>query len=158
MANKRSSPPSKSRKQTTSQARSWQRFWPLIGLAVVALGAFLAFGFFRPTAPAQTATLPAEISVQEAYRLYQDGYFLLDVRTQEEWDAIHVPNATLIPLDQLPNRLNELPKDRPILVICRSGNRSQVGRDILRQNGFEATSISGGIRAWQAAGYPIVVP
>ncbi len=150
---------SKSKHQKLPKTQqSLYRIWLPAALAIVALGLFLGLGFFRSSAPAATRTLPAEISVQEAYRLYQDGYFLLDVRTQEEWDTFHVPNATLIPLDQLPNQLSELPKDKPILVICRSGNRSQVGRDILLENGFEATSISGGILAWQAAGYPIVTP
>ena len=101
--------------------------------------------------------LPAEISVQEAYNLYQDGVFLLDVRTQGEWDEIHVPNATLVPLDELPNRLSELPKDQEIVVMCRTGNRSRTGRDILTTAGFEnVTSMAGGIVNWQAAGYPTV--
>lgn len=101
-------------------------------------------------------TLPASISVQEAHDLYQDGVFVLDVRTQEEWDEFHAPNTTLIPLDQLESRLGELPKDEPIIVVCRSGNRSQAGRDILLANGFEsATSIDGGLNAWRTAGFPI---
>ncbi len=131
--------------------------WLWVALGVLVLG-FLAVGFLRGVGTVSSNRLPLEISVEQAYRLYQQGYFLLDVRTQEEWDSIHVPNATLIPLDQLPQRLNELPKDRPILVICRSGNRSQTGRDILLQNGWNATSIRGGLRAWQAAGYPVVTP
>jgi rhodanese-related sulfurtransferase len=102
------------------------------------------------------AALPAEISVEEAYRKYQEGVFLLDVRTQEEWDDFHAPNTTLIPLDQLEDRLNELPQNEEIVVVCRSGNRSQAGRDILRNGGFEqSTSMSGGLNAWRAAGYPI---
>jgi rhodanese-related sulfurtransferase len=94
--------------------------------------------------------------VDEAYQKYQDGVFLLDVRTQEEWDEYHAPDTTLIPLDQLEGRLDELPQDEEIVVVCRSGNRSQAGRDILRNNGFErSTSMSGGLNAWRAAGYPI---
>lgn len=96
-----------------------------------------------------------EISVDEAYELYQAGVFVLDVRTQEEWDEYHAPNTTLIPLDQLPNRLSELPKDREIVVVCRSGNRSQEGRDILLDAGFTATSMAGGLKEWYAKGYPI---
>lgn len=99
--------------------------------------------------------LAREISVDEAYRMYQAGVFVLDVRTQEEWDEYHAPNTTLIPLDQLPSRLNELPKDREIVVVCRSGNRSQQGRDILLNAGFNATSMTGGLKEWYARGYPI---
>lgn len=101
-------------------------------------------------------TLPAFVSVDEAYQMYEEGTFVLDVRTPEEWDEYHAPNTTLIPLDELASRVNELPKDEPIVVICRSGNRSQTGRDILLQAGFNATSTNGGLNAWRDSGYPIV--
>jgi phage shock protein E len=114
-----------------------------------------------PMTPLATATaaeigLPAEISVEEAYLKYQQGAFFLDVRTQEEWDQFHIPNTTLIPLDELTTRLNELPQDRVIVVVCRSGNRSQQGRDILLQTGFSnVTSMIGGVAQWSALNYPI---
>lgn len=109
-----------------------------------------------PPATESAAALPAEISVDEAYQKYQEGIFLLDVRTPEEWDEFHAPDTTLIPLDELEMRLDELPKGEEIVVVCRSGNRSQVGRDILLANGFEQTiSMAGGLKAWQAAGYPV---
>lgn len=101
-------------------------------------------------------TLPASISVDEAYQMYQEGTFVLDVRTPEEWNEFHAPNTTLIPLDELASRLDELPKDQPILVVCRSGNRSQTGRDILLQAGFDATSMNGGLTEWRAKGYSVV--
>lgn len=101
-------------------------------------------------------SLPTEISVDEAYDKYQQGIFLLDVRTQEEWDDFHAPGTTLIPLDELEGRLDELPKGEEIVVVCRSGNRSQAGRDILLSNGFDqATSVAGGLNAWREAGYPV---
>jgi rhodanese-related sulfurtransferase len=100
-----------------------------------------------------TASLPTEISVANAFTKYQQGAFFLDVRTQEEWNEFHAPNSTL---DQLPSRLNELPKDKEIVVVCRSGNRSQQGRDILLNAGFtKVTSMTGGLSEWRAAGYPI---
>lgn len=103
-----------------------------------------------------TDSLPASVSVDEAYQLYEEGTFVLDVRTPEEWNEYHVPDTTLIPLDELASRLNELPEDQPIVVICRSGNRSQTGRDILLQAGFNATSTTGGLSAWRDSGYPVV--
>ena len=104
-----------------------------------------------------TAELATTVSVDEAYELYQEGVFFLDVRTQEEWNDFHAPNSTLIPLDQLPNRLDELPSDQPIVVVCRSGNRSQSGRDILLEAGFsEVASMSGGLTEWVSQGYPSV--
>jgi rhodanese-related sulfurtransferase len=113
----------------------------------------------RPADVANSSTnqsLSAEISVDKAYKMYEDGTFLLDVRTQEEWNDYHVPDTTLIPLDQLADRLSEVPKDQPVVVVCRSGNRSQQGRDILKQAGFEqVTSMAGGLKTWQAQGYPV---
>ncbi|MEA5077769.1 MAG: rhodanese-like domain-containing protein, partial [Anaerolineaceae bacterium] len=64
------------------------------------------------------------------------------------------PGATLIPLGELANRLSELPKDQEIVVVCRSGNRSAQGRDILLNAGFtNVTSMAGGMNQWSAAGY-----
>ena len=100
---------------------------------------------------------PMTISVEKAYELYQNNTFFLDVRTQEEWNESHAPNSTLIPLDQLANRLTELPDDQLIVVVCRSGNRSQQGRDILLDAGFtQITSMAGGLTAWVASGYPTI--
>jgi rhodanese-related sulfurtransferase len=102
------------------------------------------------------SALPPEISVEAAYGKYQSGAFVLDVRTQEEWNEFHAPNTTLIPLDQLASRVAELPRDKEIVVVCRSGNRSQQGRDILLQAGFtQVTSMSGGLTEWRAQGYPV---
>lgn len=106
-------------------------------------------------APAQ-GVLPREVSVSTANTLYQEGAYILDVRTQEEWDDYHIPETTLIPLDDLATRVDEVPRDQEVVVVCRSGNRSQVGRDILMQAGFtQVTSMSGGVNDWRSAGYPI---
>lgn len=123
-------------------------------LAVVVIAIFLIASLGTP-APT-VASLPELVSVDQAYQLYQEGTFVLDVRTPEEWSEYHAPDTTLIPLDELPARLGELPGDQPILVVCRSGNRSQTGRDILVEAGFDATSMSGGLSAWRASGYPVV--
>jgi rhodanese-related sulfurtransferase len=121
-------------------------------LIIVALVIFLIL----QTGGRNNNGLAPTISVSEAYSLYQNGAFVLDVRTQEEWNEYHAPNTTLIPLDQLPSRLNEIPHDRQIVVVCRSGNRSQQGRDILLNAGFkQVTSMSGGLNEWRASNYPI---
>jgi len=124
-------------------------------LIVVALLVFLIASLGGEQA-SNAYKLPAFVSVDEAYQMYQEGTFVLDVRTSEEWNEFHAPDTTLIPLDQLAARVNELPKDQPIVVICRSGNRSQSGRDILLQAGFDATSVNGGLNEWRATGYPVV--
>lgn len=128
---------------------------PAVQLAMLAFVALLVYFIASGSGSGTTSALVREVNVDEAYQMYQEGVFVLDVRTQEEWDEYHAPNTTLIPLDQLPARLSELPKDREILVVCRSGNRSQQGRDILLDAGFTATSMAGGLREWYAKGYPI---
>jgi rhodanese-related sulfurtransferase len=101
-------------------------------------------------------SLPREISVGEAYEMYQNGAFVLDVRRLDEWNEFHAPNTTLIPLDELPSRLGEVPHDRQIVVVCRAGNRSEQGRDILLNAGFtNVTSMTGGLEDWRASGYPV---
>jgi len=97
------------------------------------------------------------VSVSEAAELFSAGAFLLDVREPSEWEAGHVDGAVLIPLAELPARMSEVPSDKTVLVICRSGNRSAQARDQLRAAGFsQTTSIDGGINAWIEAGLPVV--
>jgi rhodanese-related sulfurtransferase len=148
----------KTKKRKTSQSRSGLFAFlrkPAGQLSVVALAALIVYLIAVSVGGGGSAsTLAREISVDEAYEMYQAGAFVLDVRTQEEWDEYHAPNTTLIPLDVLPSRLNELPKDQEIVVICRSGNRSQEGRDILLEAGFSAMSMAGGLKEWYASGYP----
>jgi len=127
---------------------------PSMQLAIVLLVAFIVYLIASAGGGSSAGQLSRTVSVDEGYQMYQNGVFTLDVRTQAEWDEYHAPNAILIPLDQLPNRLSEIPKDQPILVVCRSGNRSQQGRDILLAAGYNATSMSGGMSEWYSKGYP----
>jgi rhodanese-related sulfurtransferase len=128
----------------------------LLGLLAVVLAA-CGSGTAAGDSDTGTSTLPAEVSVDEAAAMRDDGAFVLDVRQPEEWVEIHIPDATLIPLGELAARVAEVPKDQEILVYCRSGNRSQEGRDILKAAGFEnVTSMDGGIKDWAAAGYETV--
>jgi rhodanese-related sulfurtransferase len=146
-------------KKAPAARRSRSLFWVsvFLALAVAAVLVGVAVSGQMAREAKGLASLPAEIDVQEAYDLYREGVFLLDVRTQGEWDELHVPNTTLIPLDELESRLNELPKDQEIVVMCRSGNRSQAGREILLNAGFaDTTSMAGGIIDWKSAGFPTV--
>jgi rhodanese-related sulfurtransferase len=97
----------------------------------------------------------AEVSVDEALALYQSGALVLDVSWPAEWEEYHLPGATLIPLDQLFNRYNELPRDRQILVVSRSSGSSQQARELLVEAGFNAVSMGGSLSEWYAKGYPI---
>ena len=98
----------------------------------------------------------ATVSVAGAATLRDAGAFVLDVREPDEWATGHIPGATLIPLGELSARLGEVPADRTIVVICRSGNRSAQGREILKAAGYAAvTSVSGGMTDWVATGLPV---
>lgn len=77
----------------------------------------------------------------------KEGAYLVDVRTPQEFDAGHVKGSTNIPLDRIPNSLNQLKGKKNIIVFCRSGNRSSQAKSILEKNGF-TNVINGG--TWQA--------
>ena len=81
---------------------------------------------------------------------------LLDVREQDEWDAGHIEGAQHIPLGQLAARLGEVPKEQTVVAVCRSGSRSDRAAKGLRQSGFEAENLDGGVTAWSRAGLPLV--
>lgn len=75
---------------------------------------------------------------------------LIDVRTPEEYKAGHIPEAKLIPLQELPSRLAEIDKNKKVYVICHSGNRSRQASDILAKNGFpNIFNIQGGMLSWK---------
>ncbi|MFQ6607732.1 MAG: rhodanese-like domain-containing protein [Fidelibacterota bacterium] len=81
-----------------------------------------------------------------------DTLILLDVRTLPEYNGPlgHIEDSILIPVQELESRIEELEKykDQEIIVICRSGNRSRVGSEILSRNGYQATNLLGGMKAW----------
>jgi rhodanese-related sulfurtransferase len=82
-------------------------------------------------------------------------HVLLDVRTVGEFQSGHIAGAANIPVEVLAARLAELPKDKPIVLYCRSGNRSAQAARLLRSAGYADVYDLGGIIAWQAQGYPI---
>ncbi len=100
----------------------------------------------------------ATISVDETKRRLDAGEALLvDVREPDEWQADHVAGATHIPLGTIASRAATLPKDREVLLICRTGNRSAMAQERLAQAGFtNVTNVEGGITAWIEHDYPVV--
>ncbi len=129
--------------------------WLIVGgLALIIFA--VVVGFPPKTADTNAVVLPLEVSVSEAYQMRENGAFVLDVREPHEWEAGHIPDATLIPLGQLESRLNEIPKDQEIVVVCRSGNRSAQARNILKNEGFEnVTSMAGGMNQWTEKSYEV---
>ena len=97
-----------------------------------------------------------EVDPRTGQTMIEEGATLLDVRHPEEWDAGHAPDAVFLPLDQLGDRYTELPADRPIVVICRSGARSARATEALVGAGYNAVNLAGGMKAWVADGFPCV--
>lgn len=83
-------------------------------------------------------------------------FHLLDVREDDEWDAGHIDGAQHIPLGQLADRLPEVPKERTVVAVCRSGSRSEAAVRGLRRLGFEAENLEGGVNAWSRGGLPLL--
>ena len=81
---------------------------------------------------------------------------LLDVRERDEWTLGHAPDAVLIPMSELAQRVDELDTTRRIVCVCRSGNRSARVTAFLIQQGYDAVNRAGGMYAWAAAGHPVV--
>lgn len=82
----------------------------------------------------------------------RDELLLLDVREQDEWDAGHMPGSIHIPMRELGARQAELPTDRTIVCVCRSGSRSGMVTRALAEAGYSAENLEGGLQAWEAAG------
>lgn len=96
--------------------------------------------------------LPSAIHAARALELVADGATLVDVRETSEWRSGHAPRALHIPLSQVEAQSRRIAADKPVVVMCASGSRSRVAAGQLRKAGFRATSLSGGIGAWRAAG------
>lgn len=83
---------------------------------------------------------------------------LVDVRESHEWSAGRIDGARHIPLNQLPGRLAELDRSRPVVCVCRSGNRSGMAAEFLSRAGFTAFNMEGGMQKWSRAGLPFSTP
>ena len=129
----------------------------VVGLLILGFsGVYFFTGLPETEQVTNSQVISERIDVEQAHQLYSQGVYTLDVRTIEEWQQVHIPGATLIPLDQLPDRYQELPTDEPILIYCRSGNRSLQALNILKDLGLDdLSSMDGGINDWIAAGYPV---
>jgi len=122
----------------------------LVLLAAILLSAGLSACTTKPAA----GTLI--ISAPDAYQLYQDDVFVLDVRTSEQYQEGHLPGATLIPLEQLSTRYVELPQNETILVYCRTGNRSLKAVYLLENAGFNRVhSLDRGMNNWIQNGFEV---
>lgn len=133
-------------------AQFLQDNWMLVALAV-ASGAMLAWTFIG-----SKLSGVEEANTLKSTRLYNEDALILDVREDKEFAAGHIPKAKHIPLGKLATRIQELDKHKakPILVTCRSGQRSARACGVLKKAGFTTVyNQAGGIIAWERANLPV---
>lgn len=122
-----------------------------ISLALVAI-------LFQGLALAADApvTLVSQDALLERQAKSDATVFVLDVRTPAEFAAGHVPDAVNIPHDQVAERLADVPKDKDVVVYCRSGRRSDLAAKVLSANGYTRVGhLEGDMQAWEAKGLPV---
>lgn len=141
-----------------------QQWKTLIVVLIVALAALPGCGSSQAAqnAPAQAVAadvnaLSVNVDPQTVESLRsQDDVVILDVREDYEYADGHIPGAVLVPLGQIPTRLNDIPTDKTVIAVCRSGNRSSQATEFLREKGFDNVhNMTGGMNAWAQAGYDI---
>ena len=135
-----------------------------LAIAILILSALLAAcggGTGETAAPVvaeiDLSSLAPAVDV-DTVRAVQDNpnVFLLDVREPDEYASGHIAGITLIPMGEVAARLSELPKDKEIIITCRTGTGSGQVADFLREQGFtNVHNMEGGIVAWEEAGYPV---
>ncbi|MDQ3569158.1 MAG: rhodanese-like domain-containing protein [Actinomycetota bacterium] len=96
-----------------------------------------------------------EVGFDELAGALEAGAPLVDVRMPDEYAVVHVPEALLIPLPELAQRSQEVPKGQRVYVICASGGRSLTAAEALNKAGWDAVSVAGGTKGWAAEGRPV---
>ena len=99
--------------------------------------------------------LAPQLTPAQAGAALDEGAVAVDVREQQEWEAGHVDGSLWIPLGELQARAGELPRDRPLVIVCRTGARSGYAADALVAAGYDASNLAGGLFAWTAAALPL---
>ncbi len=97
-----------------------------------------------------------EVDVDQLEAARAEGAPVIDVRQPDEYDAAHVPGARLIPLNEVAARVQEVPSEGTVYVICQSGSRSARATDFLRRQGIDAQNVAGGTKAWVESGRDVV--
>lgn len=113
--------------------------------------------FLALSCPFAQAAQVQNVSASEARQMLEQNknIYLLDVRTPEEYLQVRIDGAHLIPIDKLIARIDEIPKDRPLLVYCAVGSRSTNVSGYLVKHGYDQVyALDGGIWAWQLRNYP----
>lgn len=104
----------------------------------------------------ELATVEEITPIELSEQLRRGDTIVIDVRGRAEWEAGHIPRVIHIPLGYLPEKLDEIPRDKPIVVHCQAGGRSAIAASILKAKGFNnVINLAGGFGNWQACGKPV---
>ena len=143
------------------QEKMKKYFIVITGLLVITLAFIFSGcgGILVSQASNETNSEVLPLTPAEMKELMDEGkeYILIDVRSKEEYNLGHISGAKLIPVSDMESRLDELSKDKKIIVYCKSGKRSKTAAEILNNNGFKNIYDMGGIEDWINEGYPIVI-
>jgi len=141
----------------TKRSGSGLHRWGMILSSWILLFGAIAVSACASSAPATIATVEW-ISPSAYNQEFGSGeaHFLIDVRTPDEYVSGHIEGAVNMPVENLSQHLDEVPGDVPLIVYCRTGNRSATAAQILVNAGFSPVFDLGGIQTWISAGYPIV--
>ncbi len=96
-----------------------------------------------------------DVTIDDLDAARKGGLTVLDVRESDEYAEGHVPGAQLLPLGVLPVRVQDLPRDQPVFVICQSGGRSTQAAQLLDRAGIDVRNVAGGTSAWIRSGRPV---
>lgn len=130
-------------------SRPW--FWAAVLVALV-----LVIGALLATRPRASAAALSNVTVQQLHAAAAAGALVLDVREPFEYAEGRVAGSLLVPLATVAERAGDFPKDQPVYVVCRSGNRSLVAARTLVEAGYsDVRNVDGGMIAWSAAGLPV---
>jgi phage shock protein E len=139
-------------KKRTAKPSSSRVFIALgVILALAAVGIALALNAEQPAVMELIGPHEYQAQFAEAGR----SHLLLDVRTPEEFAGGHIPGSVNISLQTLAQRLDEIPRNQPVVIYCRVGNRSAEAAEILQTAGYREVYDLGGIVGWAARGYPV---
>ena len=96
-----------------------------------------------------------EVTIEQLKQAQAAGAVVVDVRDPDEYAGGHVPGAQSLPLDDLASRMQELPRDQTLYLVCQGGGRSMKAADRLASAGYDVRSVAGGTTAWTEAGGPV---
>jgi hydroxyacylglutathione hydrolase len=136
----------------------WEVTWHLLRIGYSLPEGWLAGGMQAWRTSARDVERLKEMTVHELKeRVERDEIHVLDVRQPAEWARGHIEKAMFVTGAQLPSRLDDLPTDKPVAVVCSSGYRSSVAAALLQRDGrVDPANVLGGMSAWKAAGYATV--